>query len=172
MGAWSDALATFGVQDPTLAKELLREMCAAAERRFELVPHARQVVVELARRVRVGVVTNGIPELQQRKLAALEAASAVEHVVVSGALGYGKPDPRIFHHTLRLFNVPAHACLMVGNSVEHDIAGAQAAGIRSVWFAHEEIPGIRPRAVSHPPPDHVIGSLPELLELPAIRHAC
>ena len=171
LGAWSDALELLGIRDPALAMDLLREMRAAADRRFELVPDARRVVVELARRLRVGIVTNGIPELQRRKLAALEVDSELEHVVVSGALGFGKPDPRIFQHALRLFQAPARACLMVGNSLEHDVAGACAAGIRAVWFAHEEIPGTPPTAVAGVCPDHVIGSLRELLQLPAIRSA-
>ena len=168
-GAWSDALGLMGVRDAALAAALVAELRGAADRRFELVPDARRVVLELARRMRVGIVTNGVPELQRRKLAALRVDAAVEHVVVSGALGYGKPDPRIFQHALRLFRAPARACLMVGNSLEHDVAGARAAALRTVWFAHEEVPGTPAAAAARVPPDHVIGSLAELLTLPAVR---
>ena len=112
-----------------------------------------------------------VAELQRRKLAALRVEAAVEHVVVSGALGRGKPDPGIFLHAARLFRTPARACLMVGNSLEHDVAGARAAGMRAVWFAHEEVPGTPPAATAGVPPDHVIGCLAELLTLPAVRRA-
>ena len=171
LGAWSDALGELGIRDAALAAALVAELRAAADRRFELVPDARRVVLELARRMRVGVVTNGVPELQRRKLAALRVGGAVQHVVVSGALGCGKPDPRILLHAARLFRTPVHACLMVGNSLEHDVAGARAAGMRAVWFAHEEVPGTPPAAVAGVPPHHVIGSLAELLTLPVIRSA-
>ena len=171
LGAWSDALGELGIRDSALAAALVAALRAAADRRFQLVPDARRVVLELARRMRVGVVTNGVPELQRRKLAALRVEAAVEHVVVSGALGYGKPDPRIFLHAARLFRAPVHACLMVGNSLEHDVAGARAAGMRAVWFAHEESPGTAPTTVAGVPPHHVIGALPELLTLPAVRRA-
>ncbi len=169
LGAWSDALDELGIPDADLAAALVAELRAAADRRFQLVPDARQVVLELARRMRVGIVTNGVPELQHRKLAALRVEAAVEHVVVSGTLGYGKPDPRICLHAARLFRTPARACLMVGNSLQHDVAGARAAGMRAVWFSHEEVPGTPPAAAAGVPPDHVIGSLPELLVLPAVR---
>ena len=171
LGAWSDALGELGIRDAPLAAALVAELRAAADRRFELVPDARRVVLELARWMRVGVVTNGVPELQRRKLAALRVEAAVEHVVVSGALGCGKPDPRIFLRAARLFRTPVRACLMVGNSLEHDVAGARAAGMRAVWFAHEEVPGTAPAAVAGVPPHHVIGALPELQALPAIRRA-
>ena len=48
---------------------------------------------------------------------------------------------------------------------------ATAAGMQAVWFAHEEIAGSVPAAAAGVPPDHVIGSLPELLLLPAVRRA-
>ena len=59
----------------------------------------------------------------------------------------------------------------VGNSLEHDVAGARAAGMRAVWFAYEEVPGVAPAATPGVPPDHVIRSLAELLTLPAVRSA-
>ena len=132
LGAWSDALDELGIRDAALAAALVAELRTAADRRLQPVPDARRVVLELAQRTRVGVVTNGVPELQRRKLAALRVEAAVEHVVVSGALGCGKPDPHIFLHAARLFRAPARECLMVGNSLEHDVAGARTAGMRAV----------------------------------------
>ena len=81
LGTWSDALELLGIPDPALATELLQEMRAAADRRFELVPAARRVVVELARRMQVGVLTNGIPELQRCKLAALRVDAELRNTL-------------------------------------------------------------------------------------------
>lgn len=45
---------------------------------------------------------------------------------------YGKPDPKIFDRALRGFeNVPKEQILMVGDTLQTDILGANRAGIKS-----------------------------------------
>ena len=47
---------------------------------------------------------------------------------------YGKPNTNVFRAAQRTFpELPASRFLMVGDSLEHDIAGAQAAGIASAF---------------------------------------
>lgn len=82
----------------------------------------------------VGLVTNGPTKVQREKIAFLGLADLVDFAVVSGELGVWKPDPAIFLAALRLGGVAAEAAVFVGDSAEHDIAGAQAAGIRSIWM--------------------------------------
>lgn len=47
-------------------------------------------------------------------------------------IGIAKPDPRIFRHTLDLLGVQPHEAVMVGDSIEADINGAIAAGMKAV----------------------------------------
>jgi len=62
-------------------------------------------------------------------VAAVSAAAGVMPVVV------GKPQPPLFRIALRRLGLaPAHAA-MVGDSVESDIAGGRAAGMRTVLYA-------------------------------------
>lgn len=49
-------------------------------------------------------------------------------------LGIGKPEAKPFEHTLQHFNVPAQNCLHIGDNPQDDILGAQALGIRTLWF--------------------------------------
>lgn len=49
--------------------------------------------------------------------------------------GYGKPLPTIFHDCLETLNgTDRHRVLAVGDSLEHDILGAQGAGIASLYI--------------------------------------
>jgi putative hydrolase of the HAD superfamily len=81
---------------------------------------------------RTGIITNGDPAFQQRKLD--QVGLSFEHVIASGALGFTKPDPRIFAHACALFGVaPADACY-VGDRFETDALGAAAAGLLGVWI--------------------------------------
>lgn len=54
--------------------------------------------------------------------------------------GVGKPSPAIFHAACAGLNLPAHAVVHVGDDAELDVAGAHAAGLRSVWINRSGAP--------------------------------
>jgi HAD superfamily hydrolase (TIGR01450 family) len=62
-------------------------------------------------------------------VAAVCAAAGVAPVVV------GKPEPPLFHMALRRLGLAAAQAAMVGDSVESDVAGGRAAGMRTVLYA-------------------------------------
>ena len=110
---------------------------------------------------RLGLVTNGPADVQRPKVELLGVAPLVDFVLVSGEFGAWKPDPAIFAEALRLGGAGAAETIFVGDSAEHDIAGAQAAGIRAVWVNRTGRPWTEPA----PPPDHVVPDLTALLPL-------
>ena len=96
---------------------------------------------------RIGLVTNGPAEVQRAKIALLEVEPLVDFVLVSEEFGAWKPDPAIFAEALRLGGARADEAVFVGDSAEHDIAGARAAGIRTIWVNRTQ----RPWAGDDPP---------------------
>lgn len=58
-------------------------------------------------------------------LAAIEAATGVQPKIA------GKPQPHLFRLALQRLGVPAEAAVMVGDRLETDIAGGQAAGLKT-----------------------------------------
>lgn len=60
--------------------------------------------------------------------------SLFEVVADSTEVGATKPDPRIFHHVLSKLNLAPHQALMVGDSLERDMRGAEASGIHHAWL--------------------------------------
>ena len=99
-------------------------------------PHAAAVLERLRRHVRLGLVTNGTSDLQRRKLALAGLAGHFDVVVAACDVGVGKPDPAMFAAALAALDVTASEAVMVGNDLDRDIAGANAAGIRSLWIEH------------------------------------
>ena len=65
-------------------------------------------------------------------LAEVGLGGLVDEIVVSAEVGAKKPDPAIVEAALRRLRCPAGKALMVGDSPETDVAGAQAAGVRAV----------------------------------------
>jgi putative hydrolase of the HAD superfamily len=56
----------------------------------------------------------------------------VDGVVTSADVGAAKPDPRVFRRALALAGVGADGAVHVGDSLDNDLEGARAAGIRAV----------------------------------------
>ena len=87
--------------------------------------------------------------------AALEYASGREAVLA------GKPSPAFFHAALGAVGVRPHEAAVIGDDLESDVGGAQAAGLRGVlvWTGKHRA---EDAARSNVRPDAVLGSLAEL----------
>jgi putative hydrolase of the HAD superfamily len=85
-------------------------------------------------------VTNGPKDVQQAKLHHLNLAPLIDFMIISEEFGLAKPDPAIFHEALRLADASAGEAVVVGDSPEFDIAGAQQTGIRSIWMNRRGLP--------------------------------
>ncbi len=112
-------------------------------------------------RRRIGIVTNGPADVQRDKVALLNLTAAVDFVLISEEIGIAKPDPAIFAEALRLADVTPDDAIVVGDSPEFDIAGARAAGIRSIWINRTG----RPWPSNLPPPAYEVPSLSALRHL-------
>ena len=64
----------------------------------------------------------------------------VHRVVTSAEVGAAKPDPRVFERALELAGVAPAEALHVGDSVDKDIEGARAAGVRAVLVLRDGDP--------------------------------
>ena len=82
-------------------------------------------------------------------------ARYLEPVIISGAVGFDKPDPRIYHLALAALGCAPNEALFVGDTLETDIVGAETVGCRAVLIdmkgAHPQYAGERIRALSELP---------------------
>ncbi len=129
-------LATLGGGELSLADalEVSHRYRAEYQQRRRPVPGAVSMVRRLARRSRIGVVTNNETAEQEEKLRFLHLESYVDPLVASAQVRVAKPDPRIFRIALERAGVRRSHAVMVGDSWTNDVLGARAAGIRPVWF--------------------------------------
>jgi putative hydrolase of the HAD superfamily len=83
--------------------------------------------------MKIGVITNGGTERQQRKLESLGISSWFDAILISEAEGVRKPDAEIFHRAVGRCGVHAREAIFVGDHPETDVGGALQAGLRAVW---------------------------------------
>jgi putative hydrolase of the HAD superfamily len=123
-----------GIDDAQLATEIGKEYLDLLPTRTELVPFARELLEYLYAKYPLTIVSNGFIEVQYRKLKACNLEKYFTHVVLSEASGALKPDKKIFEYALQLNNAAAAETIMIGDSFEADIRGAQNAGIDQIFF--------------------------------------
>jgi putative hydrolase of the HAD superfamily len=96
---------------------------------WHLFPDALPVIKQLhAQGYRMGIISNWEDWLET-VLIKREIASYFDPVVISGAVGYEKPDREIFELALERAGVAPTDAIHIGDNPEADVAGARAAGI-------------------------------------------
>ena len=131
--AWARALADHGVEDMAFAERLAEAFREERRSRHVLFPDTEPTLTDLRRTHRLALVTNGAPDLQREKIRGAKLAPYFDATVVSGEVGVGKPDPRVFTLALDQLSVPPETAVMVGDSLSRDVVGAQQVGLRAVW---------------------------------------
>jgi putative hydrolase of the HAD superfamily len=103
--------------------------------RFRAYPEVPAVLERLrAGGARLAVVSNWDISLHD-VLERTELRALVDTVVISAELGVAKPDPAIFRAALERLGAQPSEAIHVGDSIEHDVAGARAAGLEAVLVA-------------------------------------
>jgi putative hydrolase of the HAD superfamily len=108
----------------------------------------------------LAVVTNGPAITQADKLALAGVKQYFDVIVASGDIGFAKPSPAIFRHTLEGLGLSDDNAWHVGDSLDSDVAGARASGLTAVWLNRDRVATAGPSAA-----DHEVNSLLELLPL-------
>lgn len=148
------ALGQAGYRDDearTLAEQAF-QIYFEARHQVTLFPDVQPTLEVLANRYCLGVLTNGNAKVER-----LGLADYFRFALCAEDLGVGKPDPRPFQEALRRAGVAAAEAVHVGDHPADDIQGAQAAGLRAIWF--------NPAGKAwgeQPPPDAQIRSLAQL----------
>jgi len=120
------------------ARDLAVEMTRLWERseNFDLYDDVLPVLEQLHRHgLKVGLVSNGGREIGEF---VAHHALEVECAIASRAHGWIKPHESIFRAALGLLGVQAEETVMVGDSVEDDVEGATAVGIRALLIDRED----------------------------------
>jgi putative hydrolase of the HAD superfamily len=120
------------------ARDAAVEMVHAWEHshNFELYEDVLPVLEELRRqRLKIGLVSNTARDLKQF---VVHHGLDVDAVVSSGYFGKTKPHPSIFEFVLGRLGVPPGLAAMVGDSIDDDVEGAAALGMRAFLLDRED----------------------------------
>lgn len=102
----------------------------SARHQVQLFTEVHPTLEALAERFMLGVITNGNADVRR-----LGLSDYFQFALCAEELGIGKPDPKPFREALsRAGGVAAERAVHIGDHPSDDVAGAQAAGMRAIWF--------------------------------------
>ena len=147
-----------GLEDEKLALKIGQEYLDLMPSRTTLVPHAIELLDYLAPKYSLTIVSNGFIEVQYRKLKNCQLEHYFSHVVLSEEAGALKPDKRIYDYALQLNEATASETIMIGDSYDADIYGAQNAGIDQIYFRYS-------KKQTNQPATFTVDSLQEIMKI-------
>lgn len=105
------------------------EVFLHARHQLEIFPEVHPTLEALANDYALGVVTNGNADVRR-----LGLADYFKFALCAEDIGISKPDSRLFHEALQRGQATADTAVHIGDHPGDDIAGAQQAGLRAIWF--------------------------------------
>jgi putative hydrolase of the HAD superfamily len=132
--AWTDALRGLEIDDDALAAEIAQFFERDRRTRHVVFPETLHVLDELKKHYKLAMITNGAIDIQCDKIHGANLTDFFDPIIISGELGFGKPNAKLFQLALERLAVKPEQCVMIGDSLNRDIAGASAVGIRTIWL--------------------------------------
>lgn len=100
-----------------------------------LLDGARELLDDLKPNYNLGIITNGLKEVQRPRLTLTKITNYFEVIIVSDEIGMAKPQFDYFDYTFAQMNRPAKAeVLVIGDSLNSDIQGGINYGLDTCWY--------------------------------------
>ncbi len=139
---------------------ILKAYYAALSSSRELMePDTLDVYRTLGKQHKMVIATNGMAQVQRSRL--LDFLPTTTALFISEESGCIKPSKAFFKHMTDSLGCAPAECLMIGDSLSSDIAGAKSVGMAACWYDCKRKGSSNQRAA-----DYYISKLGELLLFP------
>lgn len=118
--------------------------------------------------IRLGIISDGLIEIQEKRLRALGISQFFDILVFSEEVGCNKPSPKVFKYALKIARAKPNRCVMIGDNVKTDILGANRVGIISVWIKRGIFKNVSPSSEMEIP-KFIINNLKQIFSLPIFQ---
>jgi len=123
-----------GVKPEAIPLQFEEDFVNIGPTKKNLFESAEKVLGYLQNKYHLHIISNGFKEATLTKMSVSNLNPYFKNVVISEDVGVNKPDKAIFEHALNLANAQKPESVMIGDSLEADIYGAQNFGLRAIFF--------------------------------------
>lgn len=101
---------------------------------------SRELIESLNDDYRQLIITNGLKDVQDKRIRKSVIAHHFETIIVSEEISVSKPDPKIFEYALeRISHSDKSKVLVIGDSLTSDIQGGINFGVDTCWYNPKQI---------------------------------
>lgn len=144
---FSKTFIELGISPDLIPGDFENDYVAICPTKTNLFPHAHDTLAYLQKKYTLHIISNGFKESTELKIGNTDLAKYFSTIFISEIIGFNKPDKAIFDHALGTTDAVIAESMMIGDSVEADIRGAQAYGMKAIYFNPER--KAKPEDVEH-----------------------
>jgi len=135
---FSKTFVDLGLSPQHIPQQFEDDYVSICPTKTNLFPKAHETLGYLKEKYSLHLISNGFKESTELKVSNNGLNEYFENVVISEVVGFNKPDKAIFNHALNLANAGISESIMIGDSLEADIRGAQDYGMKAIYFNPEK----------------------------------
>ncbi|MFB2120535.1 YjjG family noncanonical pyrimidine nucleotidase [Parapedobacter sp. 2B3] len=147
---FADTFSEFGIDPKWFPPAFEEDYLRLCPQKTNLFPHAHETLAYLQEKYTLHLISNGFGDASETKITTCDLKKYFRTIVISEMVGFHKPHPQIFHHAVSNANTTVADSVMVGDSLDADIRGAQNVGMDAIYFNpnNAEVPSDVKQSVS------------------------
>lgn len=131
---FADTFTELGIDPILFPKTFETDYLRMCPQKTNLFPHSHETLAYLKERYTLHLISNGFGDAAEIKVTRCNLKKYFHTIVISEVVGVHKPHPDIFHYAVRNAHTKIGSSVMVGDSLEADIQGAQNVGMDAIYF--------------------------------------
>jgi len=137
---FSKTFSQLGVSPALVPKDFEIDYVNLSPRKKNLFEGSEKVLAYLQQKYTLHIISNGFKETTLTKMETCNLNPYFSNVIISEDAGVNKPNRAIFEYALHKAGAQKQESIMIGDSLEADIRGAQDFGIKAIFFNPLNIP--------------------------------
>ncbi len=131
---FADTFRELGIDPRLFPKAFEADYLRLCPQKTHLFPHAHETLGYLREKYHLHLISNGFGDAAEIKVTKCDLKRYFSTIVISETVGVHKPDPRIFHFAVDNAKTAISNSVMIGDSLEADVRGAQNVGMDAIYF--------------------------------------
>lgn len=131
---FSKTFIQLGIQPSHIPSQFEDDYVRLTPTRTNLFEGSEKVLTYLQKKYTLHIISNGFKESTLTKMDKSGLNPYFSNVIISEDVGVNKPNKAIFEYALRLASAQKEESIMIGDSLEADIRGAQDYGMKAIYF--------------------------------------
>jgi len=131
---FADTFEELGIAPDLFPKAFETDYLRLCPHKTNLFPGTHETLTYLSEKYVLHLISNGFKDAAEIKVVKTDIKKYFSQIIISENVGVHKPHPDIYHFSLNAAQAEKQESVMIGDSIEADIRGAQAFGLDAIYF--------------------------------------